>query len=109
VERRPGCRCERDPATLLAVATLLRTTHGDHEPAGVADRKGDHTIAVCLPARDEAGTVGSIVETIRIELQERVGLVDELVVVDDHSSDDTAAIARDAGATVSMPAPRSPT
>jgi glucosyl-3-phosphoglycerate synthase len=86
--------------TLLGVANLLRTAHGDFDPAAVADRKDGRTVAVCLPARDEAATVGTIVETLRRELQEQVALVDELVVVDDHSDDATARVARDAGATV---------
>jgi glucosyl-3-phosphoglycerate synthase len=82
------------------VATLLRTSHLDHDPAAVAKGKDGRTVAVCLPARDEEATVGTIVETIRRELRDDVPLVDELVVVDDHSSDATAAVARDAGATV---------
>jgi glucosyl-3-phosphoglycerate synthase len=53
-----------------------------------------------LPARDEAPTVGRIVETIRTELVETTPLVDEIIVVDDHSADDTAAVAAAAGATV---------
>lgn len=82
------------------VATLLRTAHGDFDPAAVAAAKDGRTVAVCLPARDEEATVGTIVETLRRDLQEHVALVDELVVVDDHSNDDTARVARDAGATV---------
>jgi glucosyl-3-phosphoglycerate synthase len=82
------------------VATLLRTAHGDFDPAAVAAAKDGRTVAVCLPARDEEATVGTIVETLRRDLQEHVALVDELVVVDDHSDDDTARVARDAGATV---------
>lgn len=82
------------------VATLLRTAHGDFDPAAVAAAKDGRTVAVCLPARDEEATVGTIVETLRRDLQDHVALVDELVVVDDHSDDDTARVARDAGATV---------
>ena len=66
--------------------------------------KGTATIAVCLPARDEETTVGEIVATIRNELVGRhgsvPGLVDELVVIDDHSTDRTAAAAAAAGALV---------
>jgi glucosyl-3-phosphoglycerate synthase len=58
------------------------------------------SISVCIPARDEEATVGGVVSAIRRELTDRHGLVDEIVVVDDHSSDRTAAIARDAGARV---------
>lgn len=98
--RGPGCRGRRPAATLLGVATLLHTHHGDFRAADVAAAKGDRTVAVCLPARDEEATVGTIVETLRRDLQEQVPLIDELVVVDDHSDDATAAVARGAGARV---------
>src|SRR3954469_26065216 len=52
-------------------------------------------VSVVLPAWNEAATVGAIVETVR-----GVDLVDEVVVLDDGSTDNTAAIARAAGATV---------
>ncbi len=77
-----------------------RSTHRDLDAADLLHHKGDHTISVCLPARDEAATVGTIVETIRTELIETVALVDEIIVVDDHSTDETAAVARAAGADV---------
>jgi glucosyl-3-phosphoglycerate synthase len=66
----------------------------------LARAKGDLRISVCLPARNEADTVGAIVEILRRELVERVPLVDELLVIDDHSTDRTAAVARAAGADV---------
>lgn len=62
--------------------------------------KGSHRIDVVLPARDEEATVGSIVGLIRRELVERVGLVDEVVVVDSGSRDATAVVAAAAGARV---------
>lgn len=58
------------------------------------------TVSVCLPARDEAATVGSIVASLRASLATEGGLVDEIVVIDDRSADDTASLARRAGATV---------
>jgi len=61
---------------------------------------GRPTISVCIPARDEEATIGHIVGTVRRDLVERVGLVDEIIVIDDGSVDDTAAAARDEGATV---------
>jgi len=94
----PGIPAPR--ATLAPVASLLRTSHLDHDPAVVAASKAGRTVAVCLPARDEEATVGTIVDTIRRELRDDVPLLDELVVVDDHSEDATAAAARDAGARV---------
>ncbi|WP_436794880.1 glucosyl-3-phosphoglycerate synthase [Actinospongicola halichondriae] len=79
---------------------LHRAMHHDHDAAELLAHKGDHTVSVCLPARDEGTTVGTIVETIRTELMEEIALVDEIIVVDDHSTDDTAAAARAAGADV---------
>lgn len=62
--------------------------------------KGTQTIAVVLPALNEEATVGSIVETIRVELLERHPLVDELVVLDSGSWDATSEVAAAAGARV---------
>jgi len=61
------------------------------------------SVSVCLPARDEAPTIGGIVREIRGALvggDSGNGLVDEVVVIDDGSTDPTAAIARAAGAKV---------
>lgn len=57
-------------------------------------------LTVCIPARDEAATVGQIVACIRRELVEAVPVVDEILVMDDGSTDDTAAVAAAAGARV---------
>jgi glucosyl-3-phosphoglycerate synthase len=65
-----------------------------------ATAKGSTTIAVVVPCRNEAGTVGPIVAAVVEQLVERHRLVDELVVVDDHSTDQSAHVAREAGATV---------
>nr|WP_242675724.1 glucosyl-3-phosphoglycerate synthase [Streptosporangium minutum] len=64
------------------------------------EAKGDTTVSVVLPARDEAETVGEIVAAIRRDLMETVPLVDELVVIDSRSVDDTAVRAARAGARV---------
>ena len=68
--------------------------------AQVLAAKGSTTVSVVLPARDEAPTIASIVSGIRDELVDRHHLVDELIVMDSDSSDDTAAIAAGAGAKV---------
>jgi glucosyl-3-phosphoglycerate synthase len=62
--------------------------------------KGATTVSVVLPARDERETVGEIVATIRRDLVEEVPLVDEVLVIDSRSADDTAAVAAAAGARV---------
>ena len=65
------------------------------------DAKGATTVSVVLPALNEAATVGSIVDAIRRDLLDESGpLVDELVVMDSGSTDDTAAVAVAAGAKV---------
>jgi glucosyl-3-phosphoglycerate synthase len=62
--------------------------------------KHGRTVSVCLPARDEAATIGPIVETC-LEL---APLVDEVLVVDDGSTDATCAVAAAAGARVARTA-----
>lgn len=76
--------------------------HGDFAAEQLAEKKArdGQTVSVCLPARNEAATVGSIVTCIRETLVDQVGLVDEVLVVDDHSTDRTAEVATAAGARV---------
>lgn len=65
-----------------------------------AKRATGTSVAVCLPARNEEATVGPIVAAVRAALVEGVPLVDELLVMDDHSTDRTAELASAAGARV---------
>jgi glucosyl-3-phosphoglycerate synthase len=66
----------------------------------MVEAKAGRTISVCIPCRDEAATVGPLVSTVRRELQEAVPFIDELIVIDDRSTDDTAMVAAGSGATV---------
>lgn len=60
--------------------------------------KGPTSISVCIPCKNEADTIGDLIRMIEPDL---VGtLVDELIVLDDDSSDETAYIAEQAGARV---------
>ncbi|HUS61156.1 MAG TPA: glycosyltransferase, partial [Acidimicrobiales bacterium] len=80
---------------------VVSTFHHRHvDLSAVLAAKGDQRISVVIPARDEEQTLGRIVRTIRRELVEQRGLVDEVVVVDDGSEDNTFLVARDAGARV---------
>ena len=74
--------------------------HQDFDAARLVEAKAGRTVSVCLPAHNEAATVGPIVATIREQLMERHQLVDELLVIDDHSSDGTDEVAKHAGADV---------
>jgi glucosyl-3-phosphoglycerate synthase len=69
-------------------------------PAQRLASEREATISVCLPARNEARTIGAILERL-LPLRE-LGVVDQLVVVDD-STDGTAEIARRLGAEVHEP------
>lgn len=80
------------------IRTLDERWRSTAESLGQA--KGDRRVSVCLPARDEQATVGAIVASLVGQVQERHGVVDEVVVVDDGSSDATAVVAASAGARV---------
>src|SRR2546423_38753 len=57
-------------------------------------------ISVVIPARDEQATVGAVVAAVRGAFMRDEPLVDELVVMDSDSGDETAEEAARAGATV---------
>ena len=65
----------------------------------VAAKRG-RTVSVCIPCKNEAETIGALVRMVRSQLVDATGLVDELIVLDDNSTDATAAIAVANGATV---------
>ena len=73
------------------------------DPAGIAHLDGrelqaakrGRTVSVVLPALNEAETVGAVIDTIPTPMVG--GLVDELIVLDSGSTDDTEARARAAG------------
>jgi len=78
---------------MIAPWTLGRA---DVDLAEVIARKAASSVAVVIPAQNEADTVGAVLDAAR----HHEGLVDELVVVDDHSHDDTAVVAGRHGARV---------
>lgn len=58
-----------------------------------------HVTAI-IPAKDEAPAIAAVINALRSLKHEGRGLIDRIIVVDNLSGDDTAAIARDHGATV---------
>ncbi len=72
----------------------------DFDAVAVTAAKNGRRLSVVLPARDEEATVGAIVTALREHLVEAVPLLDEIVVIDSDSVDDTARVAREAGARV---------
>jgi glucosyl-3-phosphoglycerate synthase len=82
---------------------MIRTFHHrEFDAARLAElkRRSGHRVSVCLPARDEERTVGDIVASLRADLVEGAGLVDEVLVVDDGSRDRTVEVAEASGARV---------
>ncbi|QKT07858.1 glucosyl-3-phosphoglycerate synthase [Gordonia sp. X0973] len=65
--------------------------------AELVEAKAGRSVAVVLPALNESDTVAGVVESVLPLLG---GLVDDLVVLDSGSTDDTVAVARAAGARV---------
>lgn len=62
----------------------------------VVAMKGSSSIAVVIPAQNEAATIGAVLDAVR----QSGSLVDETVVVNDHSNDDTVTVAHHHGARV---------
>lgn len=65
-----------------------------------AKEAGHRTVSLVVPARNEAATVGDVVSRVRTALVDTVALLDEIVVIDSDSEDDTFAVAEGAGAIV---------
>lgn len=85
--------------TLDLLYPVRSSSHRDYPIERILASKGTTTVSVCLPARDEESTIGPIVSCIVEELMSP-GVVDELVVIDDQSTDSTSEIAAQAGARV---------
>ena len=81
-------------------AAISSFDHTQFDAETLLAAKAGRSVSVCLPALDEAATIGTIVSVLHHQLIEKVGLVDEIVVADDGSADATAERAAAAGARV---------
>ena len=80
----------------------MRSFHHTEFPADRLCAERLQTVSVAVPAREEAATIARVVAPL-IALRE-AGVVDQVVVLDDDSQDDTGAIAAALGAEVVRPA-----
>jgi glucosyl-3-phosphoglycerate synthase len=83
---------------------MIRTFHNSnflpkHDLLAVKKQKGI-SVSVVIPALNEAATIGSIVACIQNNFVEQTPLVDEIIVIDGASKDQTQEEARKAGALV---------
>jgi glycosyltransferase involved in cell wall biosynthesis len=66
--------------------------------AGDPAARKTRLVSVVIPARNEAHAIGALIDAVQAQWYDEVAL--EVIVVDDGSTDDTAAVARAAGARV---------
>jgi glucosyl-3-phosphoglycerate synthase len=86
----------RNLDSMISAEAPWTLTRESYALARVSDLKRQTTVAVIVPAKNEASTIGAVLDTVMIHDH----LIDELIVVDDHSSDDTATVADHHGATL---------
>lgn len=81
----------------FAENTFHRKEFGELEKLLELKEKQGLTISLGLPALNEAETIGNIIRKIKRSLRDEVPLLDEMVLIDSQSTDDTVKIARDLG------------
>jgi glucosyl-3-phosphoglycerate synthase len=94
-------RLKRSTSADRGIRVWADQTRSNIELAAVKRQRSNARISVCIPCRNEASTIGSIVTAARAALVDvEWPLIDEIVVMDDRSVDATAQVATNAGATV---------
>ena len=84
----------------FAENTFHRQEFGDLAKLVDLKKKQNLTISLGLPTLNEAETIGNIARTIKHKLFDEYPLLDEIVLIDSGSSDDTVKIAEDIGISV---------
>lgn len=81
----------------FAENTFHRREFNDLAKLVALKEKQNVTISLGLPALNEGETVGNIIRTMKTQLFDEVPLLDEIVLIDSRSTDDTVKIAEDLG------------
>lgn len=81
----------------FAENTFHANEFSDLEQLMALKEKQGSTISLALPALNEEKTVGKVISSIKTALMDEVPLLDEIVLIDSNSTDDTRQIAADLG------------
>ncbi len=81
----------------FAKNTFTSKEFADLEQLMALKEAQDVTISLGLPTLNEAETVGTIIKTMQTTMMEEFPLLDEIVLIDSDSTDDTVALAEGCG------------
>lgn len=81
------------------LATMPLRLNAEHQVLANNNSAQMH-VTVIIPAKDEALAIGAVISALQALTLSGQPLIDHIIVVDNASSDNTAAIASDSGATV---------
>jgi glucosyl-3-phosphoglycerate synthase len=81
----------------FAENTFHRREFDDVSRLAELKEKQGLTISLGLPALNEAETIGNVIRTVKERLCDQTPLLDEIVLIDSGSTDDTVRIAKDLG------------
>jgi glucosyl-3-phosphoglycerate synthase len=82
------------------IETFHFSRYSDLKALATMKQQTSQSVSVVIPALNEASTIGPIVAAIKKCCIEDVSFVDEILVIDGCSSDETVKIAAESGATV---------
>lgn len=82
----------------VMISTFHHSVFADLGALSSLKKSLNQSVSVVIPALNEGATIGKIVSTIKETCVDRFNVVDEIVVIDGSSKDDTVAIAKKCGA-----------